>query len=693
MTPSERPRRKTYNKALENIHTYYKPKKRGGRSKKQAPEMKKVSPKKRPVGSARSSPRPPHVPFDDIVPGPSDYAIDVSADSPVPGPSNYATSVSNDPHVAGPSNYAISVSPNPPVAGPSNYATAVSTDPPVAGPSHYAIAVSTDPPVAGTSNDAISVSTNTIYYSCFSSPASSYVTARQSFGSASTSNEQDNVSIKQESIESEDDDYYGINSSRWDPSTYQPPPRNSDSRSPMAPTPPPPSLLINYAEAVVDLNLHRLQGQDCRIGAKFFTTMRNEYDANIHGSDFHQLCLAWNFIRYVAGENRSSLAPLNYRRLEARFVPSVAAPEHYHSDRAVRARKCLIERTKIWLEDMWWEDMKRVVLNADVVEPIMDGDLNWIYRYISITMMTSGLWVWNDDRLEIFSHIPIWAMVYYACRSGRTEAILHYMRTHTDWFDPNIIVCFEDYIDNRPFSEHNQSWIEREELACHDNRGDPFKWMFLQLISRKYTPIPGGSVIIKGSYDNLWTHLNMIRENPTFSRAPNYTLEDIQSAVRFYPIQDDNLLEVVHMNLMTFQFERAVHMLYENQDTRLHAVHLAITLMYYGLLRIPDTPTEHLRTYTVMDAPNGQATWDMKTMLDRYLQAPVNEGFPTTFQDMSPHYAIHYLALLTIYTSRNDYRNDDAISVSRSSVRLLASIENENEFFENLHDHTEEYSR
>jgi hypothetical protein len=345
MTPSEKPRRKTYNKALESIHTYFKPKKRGGRSKKHAPEMKKVSPKKRPVGPARSSPRPPHVPFDDIVPGPSDYAIDVS----------------NDPHVAGPSNYVIAVSTDPPVADTSNDAIAVSTDPPVAGTSNDAIFVSTDPPVAGPSNYAISVSTNTVYYSCFSSPASSYVTARQSFGSASTSNEQDNanapneqdnVSIKQESIENEDDDYHGINSSRWDPSTYQPPPRNSDSRSPMAPTPPPPSLLINYAEAVVNLNLHRLQGQDCRIGAKFFTTMRNEYDANIHGSDFNQLCLAWNFIRYVAGENRSSLAPLNYRRLEARFVPSVAAPEHYHTGRAVGARKCLIERTKIWLEDM-----------------------------------------------------------------------------------------------------------------------------------------------------------------------------------------------------------------------------------------------------------------------------------------------------------------------------------------------------
>jgi hypothetical protein len=45
--------------------------------------------------------------------------------------------------------------------------------------------------------------------------------------------------------------------------------------------------------------------------------------------------------------------------------------------------------------------MKRVVLDADVVEPIMDGALNWIYRYISITMMTSGLWIWNDDRLEV----------------------------------------------------------------------------------------------------------------------------------------------------------------------------------------------------------------------------------------------------------------------------------------------------
>lgn len=45
--------------------------------------------------------------------------------------------------------------------------------------------------------------------------------------------------------------------------------------------------------------------------------------------------------------------------------------------------------------------MKQVVLSDAVVEPIMPGDLNWIYRYISITLMTRNLWVWKDVRLEV----------------------------------------------------------------------------------------------------------------------------------------------------------------------------------------------------------------------------------------------------------------------------------------------------
>lgn len=309
MTQPQKARRKTYNKALESIHAYFKVKKSGGPAGKQASEVKKVLPKKGPIEPSRSSLRrlpqqrralvdamitvvgSPYVPFNDTVPGPSNDAM--------PGPRN------------------------PPVPVPSNNTEPVSSDTP--------------------------------YYSCQSSPATSYATARQSVGPISITREQDNVSIKQDQyIDVDDSDYFGINSSKWSPSTYHALPHNPGSKSPSAPTPPTANLLITYAKAVVDLNLHRLQGDDCRIGTSFSNAIMNDYDTKVRmpGSDLDQLCLAWSFLRYLSGENRAPFASLQYRRLEARFVPSVAAAEQHYSTCAVSARKCLIGRAKRWLESM-----------------------------------------------------------------------------------------------------------------------------------------------------------------------------------------------------------------------------------------------------------------------------------------------------------------------------------------------------
>lgn len=92
----------------------------------------------------------------------------------------------------------------------------------------------------------------------------------------------------------------------------------------------------------------------------------------------------------------------------------------------------------------------------------------------------------------------------------------------------------------------------------------------------------------------------------------------------------------------------------------------------------------------MVEEPIGHATWDMKTMLDRYLQEPVTEGFLTTFQELNPHYAIHYLSVLTLYSRINDYRNDDTIPLARLAIRpLLATIENESRLSEGLQYHTE----
>ncbi|KAI8343195.1 Nup93/Nic96-domain-containing protein [Chlamydoabsidia padenii] len=408
--------------------------------------------------------------------------------------------------------------------------------------------------------------------------------------------------------------------------------------------------LAHCVSVVMDMNLYRLHDQDYCVASAFSKAMS-------FGNQHHQeTVFAWDFLRHLVGENR----------LEGRFVSTyVVTPTD--SRVGVKSKRDMIDKVTDWLECCWMHRMEEMLKNAGQENTTFENTLYQIYLFTRITLMDKGKW--KDKRIEIVKGAPVWAVAYYALRGGKADLVLNHMKTHPKKYDscPHLITCLEDYLSNPDhcLTRLNQRLIEREEQACADNTGDPYKWMIMQLLSRRLTPITFGMLMVREGVHHPW--------------QPNYKLHDLQTIVRSDSGSGENPFDHFIILLTTLQFERAIDYLYNNDETRSYAFHFAIALMYYGLIRIPTGVSDNLLT----EQEDGTATWDIKTMIDQYLQHKVYRH--RTYQSLHPYASIHYLAVLSLYSTRNGYINDNMTTLVKTSVEdLISNMDDSMAFFKDL---------
>ncbi|GME88497.1 unnamed protein product [Ambrosiozyma monospora] len=128
----------------------------------------------------------------------------------------------------------------------------------------------------------------------------------------------------------------------------------------------------------------------------------------------------------------------------------------------------------------------------------------------------------------------------------------------------------------------------------HSNKEiDPFRYATYKLIGRcdlSRKTLPSITLSIE---DWLWLHLSLVREddlNEVELVNEHYKLSDLQNSILQFGPDSFNGSNNNPMYLQTLIFtglyESAVQYLFESSE--IDSVHLAITLAYYGLLRVPD---------------------------------------------------------------------------------------------------------
>lgn len=213
-----------------------------------------------------------------------------------------------------------------------------------------------------------------------------------------------------------------------------------------------------------------------------------------------------------------------------------------------------------------------------------------------------------------------WALIYFLLRSGLVNEAAEYVTKNSIQFrtiDRNFITYITQYASNpnRRLNRHNQDRIsndyQQRSRIAPENTLDPYRMACYKVIGRCELNKPSIDGIGQGVEDWTWLQFALAREVNRAEEAANevYGLEEVRDAIRqigqrYFTKGSEGpggygtffLLQV-----LGGLFEQAVAYLYSHSYVA--AVHFAIALDFYGLLRVADFSESELLTYNTKELP------------------------------------------------------------------------------------------
>ncbi|GEQ68548.1 hypothetical protein JCM33374_g2216 [Metschnikowia sp. JCM 33374] len=344
-------------------------------------------------------------------------------------------------------------------------------------------------------------------------------------------------------------------------------------------------------------------------------------------------------------------------------------------------KKTIVNNSKTTLEVQFFSYMDEIYTKDDKkpLEFQPATNINKVAYFIDKVITKN-----NDSKLMAktlnYNGVPIWALVFYLMRSGLYTEAVDLTKANAEAFnkfDKNFPVYLSHFVKSGGFSlpselqerissDYNQTFQFIDEDAASF---DPYKYAVYKIIGKcdlvkKNLP----SALNLSIEDWLWFHLSILNEFGSAATSDllyeNYTLENLQKKVvssgpaRFnassnHPVYAKTLV-------MLGLYELAVQYVYENIN-ECDAVHLAISLSYYGLLRSAKTNTDDL---IAIDS-NGGFQINFSRLLGSYTR---------TFKISDPKVAAQYLILICISDGGH---NAEETSKCHEALRELISISRE----------------
>ncbi|KAK7204458.1 Nup93/Nic96-domain-containing protein [Myxozyma melibiosi] len=446
---------------------------------------------------------------------------------------------------------------------------------------------------------------------------------------------------------------------------------------------------IRYAYVVHELN-------DARLAKQTYPLLRafKEVVASL-GSDTRSLQLrdSWGILENLVPADRGERS---FVRMYCNQSASSAT-----SVETVQMKQLIARSSRQFLEKQFLETVE-----ADISKYPLEAELggvpsviNKILAYVKLRFAKNGQWV--AQNLEIINNVPIWALLYYLIRSGLVEEAVQYTIENDNYFQkiertfPTYLKAYARSEDNelpRELAERLQSEFNHHIRNYDPKSDDPFKYSLYKLLgrcelNRKHIP-----EVLRVTEDWMWAQLMLVRDSVAAAgdvfgagnsasavggASERYNLEDLQNMLvqlgaRHFNSRGTNPMLYFQLLLLSGQYERAVHYVYKLQPV--DAVHFAIALTYYGLLR------PALEESAAFDA-------DLLILNSKSQQPEINFArligyYTRDFRRTDASYAFDYLALLCL---NGDLRGSEDSSVAGRNKKRSA-IEEETPYLRLCHE-------
>ncbi|GAA6006571.1 linker nucleoporin NIC96 [Rhodotorula paludigena] len=346
------------------------------------------------------------------------------------------------------------------------------------------------------------------------------------------------------------------------------------------------------------------------------------------------------------------------------------------SQDAVELRRKVGEGARGYLEEQFLAYVEKTLASRPAEASLggVPSIQNKIRAFLNVKYQKNGQWA--NPALEIANNTPVWARIYYLLRSGHAKEALAFATENEaaiQKLEKSFVPYFKAWLDSpdrrlpkllrdRFLAEYNQR------IRYLTDTSDPYKHALYKLIGRveiSRRNVPG---VTQTTEDWLWFQLSLVRETEGAGEAPHekYGLRDLAAVLRkfgeahFDPKGTRPLL-YFQVLLLSGQFERAVAFLQQHSHYQADAVHFAIALAYYGLLRVPPR-SNTADVELLVDANTDTPSLSFARLLHRYTRL---------FVQSDAAEALQYLYLICLNADLPAPRGDEQVALAHEYVREL----------------------
>lgn len=356
----------------------------------------------------------------------------------------------------------------------------------------------------------------------------------------------------------------------------------------------------SHAKIVYLLNEARLKQQPFPIALSFEELNKSYLDLKAK-----QLADAWKVIATLTNEKFTKLD-----QEQAFFEEYQANPDNTSLKKriVINSKSCLEKQFFDYMDESFTKD------DAKLPEHRLPNNINKVSHFITKVVTNNNDAEFLKRTLQV-NGVPVWALIYYLLRSGLYSDAVQFANLRRELFekfDKNFPLYLSSYVKNdccglpgdlqeRLSSDFNQTFQFLDEKSPGF---DPYKYAVYKVIGKcdlaKKTLPAAVNLSIE---DWLWFHLSLINEfNFDASSSliyENYRLENLQKKVLSlgptkFNASSNNPLYLKTL-IMLGLYELAVKFAYDTIN-ECDAVHLAIGLCYYGLLRVSSVSNDDLIT-------------------------------------------------------------------------------------------------
>ncbi|GAA5823921.1 hypothetical protein JCM11251_003347 [Rhodosporidiobolus azoricus] len=320
-----------------------------------------------------------------------------------------------------------------------------------------------------------------------------------------------------------------------------------------------------------------------------------------------QLTDAYSLLSRLLNEHDVLNGEFQRTALQERQYAAGYLNKDQESDSARQIRRMVADGARGWLEDQFLAYVEKTIASRPAEANLggVPSVQNKVRAFLNVRY-GDGKGGWKNPALEVANGTPLWARIYYLLRSGHPAEALKFAEESSSalsTLEKSFLAYFKAYLDSptrrlpkllrdRFLAEYNQR------IRYLTDTSDPYKHALYKLIGRveiQRRNVPG---VTQTTEDWLWFQLSLVRESEGAgggeAEAPHekYGLRDLAAVLRKFGEQHfdpkgTRPLLYFQVLLLSGQFERAIAFLAPHPAYHADAVHFAIALAYYGVLRVP----------------------------------------------------------------------------------------------------------